>query len=299
MKDKVLIYLKGFLMGICDIIPGISGGTIAFITGIYVRLINAVKGFSLKLVYDILTYPIHRKSDSLKEDVKKLDLVFLTTLLLGIASALLLASRVIKFLMEEYYAYTISFFIGLILASSITIFEHIEDHSTKNIMFCVLGFILGVISSMLVPLTVTPSLGYVFLGGFCAINAMFLPGISGAFILLIMGLYEFMVGVLNDIRHNIAYFLVFAAGAALGAFTISRIISFLFKRYRCRTLYVLLGLVIGALGTPIKRIAETTSFQVSNVLIMLFWCLLGAALVVLMGRYKKSYERKTRAVVKE
>jgi putative membrane protein len=150
-----------------------------------------------------------------------------------------------------------------------------------------------------VPLTVTPSLGYVFLGGFCAINAMFLPGISGAFILLIMGLYEFMVGVLNDLRNNIAYFLVFAAGAALGAFTISRIISFLFKRYRCRTLYVLLGLVIGALGTPVKRIAETTSFQVSNVLIMLSWCVLGAALVFLMGRYRKSYERKTQAVEKE
>jgi putative membrane protein len=299
MKEKVLIYLKGFLMGICDIIPGISGGTIAFITGIYVRLINAVKGFSLKLVYDILTYPIHRQSDDLRQDIKKLDLVFLIILLLGIASAFLAASRVIKFLMEEYFAYTISFFIGLILASSMTIFEHIEDHSIKNIMFCVLGFILGVASSMLVPLTVTPSLGYVFLGGFCAINAMFLPGISGAFILLIMGLYEFMVGVLNDLRNNIAYFLVFAAGAALGAFTISRIISFLFKRYRCRTLYVLLGLVIGALGTPVKRIAETASFQVSNVLIMLFWCLLGAALVVLMGRYRKSYERKTQAVEKE
>jgi putative membrane protein len=299
MKENVLIYLKGFLMGICDIIPGISGGTIAFITGIYVRLINAVKGFSLKLIYDIITYPFHRKSDSLKQDIKKLDLVFLTVLLLGIASAFLAASRVIKFLMEEYFAYTISFFIGLILASSMTIFEHIEDHSIKNIMFCVLGFVLGVVSSMLVPLTVTPSLGYVFLGGFCAINAMFLPGISGAFILLIMGLYEFMVGVLNDIRNNIAYFLVFAAGAALGAFTISRIISFLFKRYRCRTLYVLLGLVIGALGTPVKRIAETTSFQVSNVLIMLSWCVLGAALVFLMGRYRKSYERKTQAVEKE
>ena len=286
-------------MGICDIIPGISGGTIAFITGIYTRLINAVKGFSLKLVYDILTYPIKRKSNSLKEDIKKLDLFFLTILMLGIASALLVGSRVIKFLMEEYFAYTLSFFIGLILASSKTIFEHIEDHSTKNILFCVLGFILGVVSSMLVPLTVKPSLGYVFLGGFCAINAMFLPGISGAFILLIMGLYEFMVNVLNDIQNNIAFFLVFAAGASLGAFTISRIISFLFNRYKCRTLYVLLGLVIGALGTPVKKIVETTSFEVSNVLIMLFWCLLGGSLVILMGSYTKAYERKSQAVEKK
>jgi len=286
-------------MGICDIIPGISGGTIAFITGIYARLINAVKGFSLKLVYDILTYPIHRNSDSLKEDIKELDLVFLTILMLGIGSAFLVGSRVIKFLMEEYFAYTLSFFVGLILASSKTIFEHIEDHSTKNILFCVLGFIVGVVSSMLVPLTVTPSLGYVFLGGFCAINAMFLPGISGAFILLIMGLYEFMVHVLNDVRNNVGYFLVFAAGASLGAFTISRIISFLFKRNKCRTLYVLLGLVIGALGTPIKKIIETTSFQVSNVLILAFWCLLSGSIVILLERYKKVYDRKSQAVEKE
>ncbi|OHB60928.1 MAG: hypothetical protein A2168_08585 [Planctomycetes bacterium RBG_13_50_24] len=299
MKDKIIIYLKGFLMGICDIIPGISGGTIAFITGIYAQLINAVKSFSPKLVYDIITYPIHRKSDSLKEDIKKLDLGFLVILVLGIASAFLAASRVIEFLMKEYFAYTISFFIGLILASSKTIFEHIEDHSTKNILFCILGFILGVVSSLLVPLTVTPSLGYVLLGGFCAVNAMFLPGISGAYVLLIMGLYEFMVGVLNDLRNNIDYFLIFMVGASLGAFTISRIISFLFRRNKCRTLYILLGLVIGALGTPVRRIVETTTFQVSNVLIMVFWCLLGGSLVVLLGRYKKNYERKLQAVEKE
>lgn len=298
MKNRILIYLKGFVMGICDIIPGVSGGTIAFITGIYAQLINAVKGFSPKLVYDIVMFPINRKTDSLKADIKQLDMGFLMILMLGIASAFAVGSRVIKFLMEEYFAYTLSFFIGLILASSKTIFEHIEDHSMKNILFCVLGFISGVISSLLVPMEITPSLGYVFLGGFCAVNAMFLPGISGAYILLIMGLYEFMVGVLNDLRNNIAFFLVFAAGAALGAFTISRIISFLFKKYRCRTLYVLLGLVIGALGTPVKKIAETTSFNVSNVLIMLFWCLLGGSLVVLLGIYKKIYERKSQAVEK-
>lgn len=299
MKDKILLYLKGFLMGICDIIPGISGGTIAFITGIYSQLINSVKGFSLKLAYDLLTYPITRRSDSLKEDIKQLDLAFLTILMLGIGSAFLVGSRAVKFLMEEHLAYTLSFFIGLILASSKTIFEHIKDHSAKNILFCVLGFILGVVSSLLVPLTVTPSLGYVFLGGFCAINAMFLPGISGAFILLIMGLYEFMVHVLNDVRNNVGYFLVFTAGAALGAFTISRIVSFLFKKNKCRTLYVLLGLVIGALGTPIRKIVETTSFQISTVLILVFWCLLSGALVVLLERYRNAYDRKSQAVEKD
>ncbi|TEU05266.1 MAG: DUF368 domain-containing protein [Candidatus Aminicenantes bacterium] len=299
MKNEILIFLKGFLMGVCDLIPGISGGTVAFITGIYTRLINAVKSFSPKLIYDIVTYPINRKSDRLKEDIKKLDLIFLLILMLGIMSAFLIGSRIIKFLLREYIAYTLSFFIGLILASSKTIFEHIENHNIKNILFCLLGLILGLLSSMLVPLIVEPSLGYVLLGGFCAVNAMFLPGISGAFILLIMGLYEFMVNVLNDIRNNISYFLVFIAGAILGAFTISRIISFLFKKNKCRTLYTLLGLVIGALATPVKKIIETTSFQMSYVLIMVFWCLLGASLVVLMGSYKKASERKTQITEKQ
>jgi len=299
MKNEILIFLKGFLMGVCDLIPGISGGTVAFITGIYTRLINAVKSFSPRLIYDIVTYPINRKSDRLKEDIKKLDLIFLLILMLGIMSAFLIGSRIIKFLLREYIAYTLSFFIGLILASSKTIFEHIENHNIKNILFCLLGLILGLLSSMLVPLIVEPSLGYVLLGGFCAVNAMFLPGISGAFILLIMGLYEFMINVLNDIRNNISYFLVFTAGAILGAFTISRIILFLFKKNKCRTLYTLLGLVIGALATPVKKIIETTSFQMSYVLIMVFWCLLGASLVVLMGSYKKAYERKTQITEKQ
>jgi len=280
-------------MGICDLIPGISGGTIAFITGIYPRLIDAVKSFP-KLIYDIFTYPINRKKDNLKEDFKKLDLIFLLILMLGIMSALLAGSRVIKFLLEDYFAYTLSFFIGLILASSKIIFNHIQSHEAKNILFGFLGFILGLSFSMLVPLTVTPSLGYVFLGGFFAVSAMFLPGISGAFILLIMGLYEFMVNVLNDISNNISYFLVFILGALLGAFSISKIISFLFNKDKCKTLYVLLGLVIGALSTPLKKILETASFQISNVSVMVFCLILGILLVVLVTSYRKAYERKMR-----
>ena len=279
-------------MGVCDLIPGISGGTIAFITGIYTRLIDSVKNFSPKLIYDIFTYPIHKNRDRLKEDIKKLDLLFLLVLMLGIGSALMVGSRIIKFLLMDYYAYTLSFFIGLILASSKIIFNHIQNHNIKNISFGFLGIALGLMLSMLVPLTVTPTLGYVFLGGFFAVSAMFLPGISGAFILLIMGLYEFMINVLNDISGNISYFLVFIAGALSGAFCISRIISFLFKKNKCKTLYVLLGLVIGALSTPLKKILQTASFQISNVFIMVFWLLLGALLVVLVTHRRKTYERK-------
>ena len=286
-------------MGVCDLIPGISGGTIAFITGIYTRLIDAVKNFSPKLIYDIFTYPVHRKRGSLKEDIKKLDSLFLLVLMLGIGSALLAGSGIIKFLLRDYLAYTLSFFVGLIIASSKILFNHIQNHNIKNISFGFFGFALGLMLSILVPLTVTPTLGYVFLGGFFAVSAMFLPGISGAFILLIMGLYEFMIDVLNDIPGNISYFLLFVTGALAGAFCISRIISFLFKKNRCRTLYVLLGLVIGALSTPLKKIFQTATFEISNIFIMVGCFLFGTLLVVLVTSCRKAYERKLQINVVE
>jgi putative membrane protein len=114
-----------------------------------------------------------------------------------------------------------------------------------------------------------------------------------------MGLYEFMINVLNDISNNISYFLLFITGALLGAFSISRIISFLFKKNRCRTLYVLLGLVIGALSVPLKKILQTASFQISNVFIMVFWLLLGVLLVVLVTSCRRAYERKSQINVIE
>ena len=279
MKQTTLLFLKGVLMGICDIIPGISGGTIAFITGIYARLINAVKGFSPKLVGDIFRYTIKRNKQglsALKQDIKKLDLIFLITLGAGIATALLIGSRIITYLLEHHYVYTISFFIGLILASSKAIFDHIERHHTKNIMFGFLGLLIGILLSILIPAKITPNIAYIFVGGFLAISAMFLPGISGAFILLILGIYEFMLSVLHDILGKLHYFIAFTIGAILGAFSISRAVSFLFKKDKCKTLYVLLGLVIGCLSIPLKNVCQnTTSWTISNIVVMLLFLILG------------------------
>jgi len=292
MKNKILLFLKGMLMGICDLIPGISGGTIAFITGIYARLIDAVKGFSLKLFYDIFTF----NKKGLRKDVKKLDLGFLIILFLGIGASILIGSRIIKYLLSNYFAYTLSFFIGLILASSKIIFDDIENHKGKNILFGFFGFIIGISLVFLVPMNVNPSMFYVFLGGFLAISAMFLPGISGAFILLIMGLYEFMIDVLHDVLNNLVYLVLFVIGMMFGAFSISRIISFLFKKNKCKTLYLLLGLVIGALSVPLKKIFENEGLQISNIFVMLFLVLLGIFLVFLGVKYKKIYERKLQTI---
>ena len=290
MENKILLFLKGILMGICDLIPGISGGTIAFITGIYVRLINAVKAFSLVFFYNFFQYILFRdkeKLEILKKDVKKLDLKFLIILFLGIATSIFLGSRIIKFLLENYFAYTLSFFIGLILASSKIIFDDIQNHNKNNMLLGVFGIIFGIWIGFSVPQIITPTLFYVFIGGFIAISALFLPGISGAFILLIMGLYEFIIGILHDIIGNINYFIVFCLGAVLGAFSISRIISWLFKKDKCKTLYFLLGLVIGAVSIPIKKIYEITSFNLNNSLIMLFFFLISLFIVLLVHSYSK------------
>lgn len=291
MKQTTLLFLKGVLMGICDIIPGISGGTIAFITGIYTRLINAVKSFSPKLVGDLFRYSIKRDKQglsALKQDVKKLDLIFLITLGAGIATALLIGSRIITYLLENHYAYTISFFIGLILASSKAIFDHIERHHTKNIMFGLLGLLVGISLSILIPATITPNIAYIFIGGFLAISAMFLPGISGAFILLILGIYEFMLSVLHDILGKLDYFMAFTIGAILGAFSISRAVSFLFRKDKCKTLYVLLGLVIGCLSIPIKKVCQnTTSWTISNIVVMLLFLALGILSTTIVTKKSK------------
>lgn len=291
MKNSIILFLKGLLMGICDVIPGVSGGTIAFITGIYTRLINAVKSFSPKLINDFFRYILKRdKKDyiKLKEDIKNLDFIFLITLGLGIAIAIFIGSGIITFLLENYFIYTLAFFIGLILASSKIIYNSIEKHHTKNVLFGVLGLLIGISLSILIPVQVTPTLAYVFLAGFLAISAMFLPGISGAFILLILGVYEFMLKVIHNIGQNIGFFTIFIMGAAFGAFIISRIISFLFRKDRCKTLYVLLGLVIGSLSIPVKRMLQSNNIRnIFNIIITIIFFLLGFFIVKTIHKFEK------------
>jgi len=139
--------------------------------------------------------------------------------------------------------------------------------------------------AFLIPASIEPNYFYVFVGGFFGISAMFLPGISGAFILLILGLYEFMIHVLEDILHNLSYFVVFALGAVLGALVISRLISYLFKKDRCKTLYVLLGLVIGCLSIPVKRV-YTIDFQIPELAFGISFLLLGMFLVMLIRAFR-------------
>ena len=255
-------------MGACDIIPGISGGTIALITGIYEKLINSVKGFSPSFFKNLFT----RNKKELKKDIKKIDFPFLLTLVFGIAVAILLGSRAVSYFLKNYNAFTLSFFIGLVLASSKIMFENIKNHKLKNVLFGLAGLVIGISFAFLIPLNITPTYAYVFFGGFVGISAMFLPGISGAFILLIMGLYEFIINTLHNPLNNLVFLLIFLAGIVAGAFFISRAVSFLFAKDKCKTLYFLMGLVLGSLSIPIKKVLEQnlTSFEISLSLFFVF-----------------------------
>ena len=295
MKDKLSLFLKGMLMGICDIIPGISGGTIAFITGIYTRLISAVKALSPKLIGDsfICLFKRDMKSfNELKKDIKEVDIVFLIVLGAGIGIAFLLMSRIVKYLLESQFNYTISFFIGLILASSKVIFDNIRNHKMKNISVGIIGLAIGILLTFLIPVNITPNLGYILMAGFFAISAMFLPGISGAFILLIMGVYEFLLEVLHNLIENLSYFIAFIIGAVLGAFSISRLVDFLFKKDKCKTLYFLLGLVIGCLSIPVRNIADNGILGAGQGLIMILLAGLGMFIVSIVSKLEKvSYDK--------
>jgi len=255
MKVYIKTFLKGLLMGICDAIPGISGGTIAFITGIYERLINAIKGFSPAFFYSLILFIVGRgNKEEFKKNLKAVDLGFLIALLSGILIALILLSRVMSFLLGAYFSFTMAFFVGLILASAKVIFDHIERHHTTNTMFMLVGLAIGISLAFFIPASVDPSVWYVFLGGFLAISAMVLPGISGAFILLLLGIYRFMLNVIIDFPEKLNYLAAFAVGALVGLFTISRVVSWLFKKDKSKTLYFLLGLVIGGLSVPLRGV---------------------------------------------
>lgn len=275
-------------MGICDLVPGVSGGTIAFITGIYERLIKAISYYNPKTKIDFLIALKNKDKNKIKEIIKNLDILFLITLILGIGTAIITGSHLISYLLENYFIYVIAFFIGLIIASAKIIYENIGKHTYKNLIFGEIGIILGLLLFFLTPGNIqNPSYLYIILGGFIGISAMFLPGISGSFLLLIMGLYEHII---NSVKtFEIKTIGAFAIGAIFGVMIISRIIRFFFEKDKPKTLYVLLGLVIGTLIIPITDLINKIPTDNNYIILSLklLACTIVGAIIVLIINNKK------------
>lgn len=240
-------------MGMADIIPGVSGGTIAFITGIYEELIKAISSFDQSFFKLILSLEF-------KEAFRKIPIKFLLILFSGIISAILLSSRVIHFLLESYAIYTWSFFFGLILSSVLFLGKKIEKPlKSENLFSFILGTVVGAILVSLVPVETSNHLMMVFLSGAIAICAMILPGISGSFLLLIMGKYAYITGALKNPFENLTLILTFCLGCLLGMISFSKFIKWSLKSYNSIMMAILTGFMLGSLKKvwPWKKVIES------------------------------------------
>ena len=291
LPESFFIFLKGLFMGSADIIPGVSGGTIAFITGIYEQFIFALKSINIRFIYYFFRGIFDKTYRSkAKESFFSIHFRFLIPLGCGIAVAFLSLANVIGLSLEQIPTYTYAFFFGLILASSVFVYLRHKD-VFKPWYFILFVFIGAVISYYIVGLetiqNTDPSFLVIFISGIISFCAMILPGLSGAFILYLLGQYEFLLNdVLREITHfsfsNALYGITYVLGGLVGLLGFSRIISFLFKKYRMPTLSCILGLMIGALRKPSEYIIN----QPENLIITLLSIGAGVFIVGLFSYYE-------------
>lgn len=236
--------IKGMCMGAADVIPGVSGGTIAFMTGIYQELvdsINAINGTALKLLF----------TGKLKAFWKHVNGNFLLSVACGILISVFSLAKAMQYLLTTHPIQTWAFFFGLIVASSIFILYDIKGWKVKDIILLLGGIVLGVTVCTLSPTQTPDGLWFIFLCGAIAICAMILPGISGSFILLILGKYEYLMGTIAGLTegnwNNLLILGVFAAGALVGIILFAKFLHWLLARYHKETLIILAGFIIGSL----------------------------------------------------
>lgn len=240
MKELFGVFIKGMAMGAANVIPGVSGGTIALITGIFERLINSIKSFNITALRLLL------KGD-FKGFVKHTDLAFLIALFSGVAVSILSLARLFDFLFIHYPVYIWSFFFGLILASVFFVGKTVSKWTWAVILAFIIGFAVALLITFLTPASQDESFFYLIICGVVAACSMILPGLSGSFVLILMGNYQLvMIDSINQMRFDIL--LPIVTGAFLGLLGFSYILSWVFKHFRNQTIAVLTGFIFGSLG---------------------------------------------------
>lgn len=252
LKEIIFIFLRGLFMGSADIVPGVSGGTIALITGIYERLIYAISKIKFSFLKPLLKANLSDFKDKLFEEI---DFELFIPLGLGIGIAFITLAKVISYLLDTHTAYTFSFFLGLILASAYILYTKLDGFNIKLIIITLIGIILSYIFVGLNPIAANHSLIVIFISGLIAICAMILPGISGSFLLLLLGQYQYMLNALNS--RNILEIVVFCIGALIGILGFSKILNYLLERYESATMAFLIGIMVGTLRLPLMKITST------------------------------------------
>jgi putative membrane protein len=267
-KQYLLVTAKGLAMGAADVVPGVSGGTIAFISGIYQELIETIHKLDLGF------FKICKK-ESLNEAWKKYNINFLVSLFGGIAISILSLAKIITSLLSEYPILVWSFFFGLVVASIIYVGRQITQFNIRVIISLLIAAVLSYFITLAEPVGDTQSTWFLFIAGFIAIIAMILPGISGAFILLLLGAYTTVLGTITQFSDGLLKLdwtmiwdaflklLIFAVGAVVGLKVFSGVLNWMFKNYKNSTLAILTGFMIGALN-KIWPWKEIETFRINS-----------------------------------
>jgi putative membrane protein len=240
MREYIGLFLKGMGIGAANVIPGVSGGTIALITGIFEKLIDSLKSFNLHALKLLLT-------GKFKDFASYINLYFLIAVFAGVFVSILSFARLLEFLFGNYPVYVWAYFFGLIIASVYFVGKTIPKISLPVVISFVIGTTVALLISFLSPASRDESTFYLFLCGIVAVCSMILPGLSGSFVLILMGNYELIfIEAVNEL--NLAVLLPVGVGAIFGLLAFSHALSWIFKRYRESTLAVLTGFILGSLG---------------------------------------------------
>jgi len=237
-------------MGAADVVPGVSGGTIAFITGIYEELINSIKSVNLKALKLLLRGKI-------ADFWTAINGTFLVSVLLGIGISIFSLAKGLKYLLDNHPVLVWSFFFGLIVASAVYISRSIKNWNAVTVLSGVVGIIIAYFITVITPAEANTTYWFIFVSGAIAICAMILPGISGSFILVLLGMYKFILDAVGNLQ--ITVILTFLAGAAIGIVAFSNVLSWLLKKYHNQTIAVLAGFMVGSLNKvwPWKEVTKT------------------------------------------
>lgn len=277
LKDAFLIFIRGILMGSADIVPGVSGGTIALITGIYSHLIAAISNIRFGFIKPLLKGNLRGFVNGILDEI---DFKFFIPLGLGIAIAMVSLAKVVTYCMENYVGYTFAFFLGLIVASAIILFKKIDKINFKHVILVVVGIILAYIFVNLNPIATNHSLPVLFISGAIAICAMILPGISGSFLLLLLGQYEYMLDSLFSV--NVSEIVVFILGAVIGILSFSKLLNYLLSKYEEYTMAFLIGVMLGTLDIPITNIQADLSMGMFTLLPCVIAAVVGFVIVIIL-----------------
>lgn len=295
MKKYLLLFIKGIAMGIANIIPGVSGGTIALITEIYEEFIFSLKSFDLKSVKLLLSFRF-------KEFVDHVNLYFLISVFGGSFFSMFSIAKLFEYLFAFYPEELWSFFFGLIIASVYYVGLRIGKWRIGSYIFFIVGTSISVALALLSPSSENTSLVYIFICGIIGVSGMLLPGLSGSFILILMGNYKLLMvdSISKSLKFNmdaIIYLSIFILGSVVGLFGFSHIISWLFKHFKNYILSLLTGFILGSLLIiwPWKTITENEliiSWYLpelnSSTFISIFLMLIGFYVVVKLESFSKN-----------